>query len=125
MSTYDTGSLSLLSLSPTAAVTSTGNQTGVDLQNYIGTALVVLDAAAGTGTSPTNTIKLQGSDDNSTWADISGAAFSQLTNAASQQKLNINVDAIPRYIRVVDTVGGTTPSFTRSVNLIGLKQVFP
>jgi len=123
---YDIGSLSLLNLAATAAITATGNGTGVDLKDYVGTAAIILDSTVGTGTTPTSNTKIQDSDDNSTFADVSGAAFAQVTNAgASQQRIALNVDSVRRYIRVVDTLTGTSPSFTRSVNLLGRKQVFP
>lgn len=57
--------LNLLNLFPTAARTATANGTGVDLQQYSGDVAVVLDSAAGTGTTPTLDVKLQDSADNS------------------------------------------------------------
>jgi len=58
--------------------------------------------------------------------NVAGAAFAQVTNAGvSQQRLAVNMDALNKFLRVVDTITGTTPSFTRSVNLLGRKQVFP
>lgn len=122
---YDEGSLAVFQLSGTAAVAATANGAGVDITSLIGTALVLLDAAAGTGTTPTDTIKLQDSPDNVTFTDVPNAVFTQLTTVASSQKISVNVDGMQRYVRVVDTVGGTTPSFTRSVNMIGRKQVLP
>lgn len=114
--------LTLLNLFPTAARTATANGTGVDLQQYSGDVAVVLDSAAGTGTSPTLDVKLQDSADNSTFADITGATFTQVINAASQQKIVVNKDAARRYVRAVATIGGTTPSFTFSVNAVGVKK---
>jgi hypothetical protein len=123
---YDIGSLTLLNLSPTQALTATANGAGVDMKDFVGTVAVILDSAAGTGTTPANTTKIQDSDDNSTFADVAGAAFAQVTNAGvSQQRIGLNVDSVRRYIRTVDTISGTTPSFTRSVNVLGRKQVFP
>ena len=114
--------LTLLNLFPTAARTATANGTGVDLQQYSGDVAVVLDSAAGTGTSPTLDVKLQDSADNSTFADITGATFTQVINAASQQKIVVNKDAARRYVRAVATIGGTSPSFTFSVNAVGVKK---
>jgi len=125
MSAYDFGSGQVTTLDPTRTVTTTGNQAGVDVSAYIGDVAVMLDATAGTGTTPSNTVKLQDSPDNSTFTDVVGGAFAGLTTVASQQKLNINADALNKYVRVVDTIAGTTPSYTRSVTLIGRKQVFP
>lgn len=124
---YDIGSAPVANLFATAARTVTANGTGVDLKDFVGQIAVVLDSAAGTGTTPTLDVKLQDSDDNSTFADISPAvAFAQVTGAGvSTQRIGASADSLRRYVRAVATIGGTTPSFTFSVNLIGRKQVFP
>ena len=111
----------LKNLFPTAARTTTSNGTGVDLANCRGGASIVLDSAAGTGTTPTLDVKLQSSPDNSTWTDA-GVAFTQVTTVASQQIQAIQVDKLQRYVRPVATIGGTTPSFTFSLNLLTDKQ---
>lgn len=125
---YDYGDLTLISLVPTATNTTVGavNGTGVNLAQYIGRGRCVLDSAAGTGTSPTLSVKLQDSPDNSTWTDVPNAVFTTVTNAgASQQALRVDMDALNTFVRAVSTEGGTTPSFTYSVNLLGRKQVLP
>lgn len=117
------GISTLVNLFPSAARTSSANGTGVDIADYEGNAAVVLDSAAGTGTSPTLDVKIQDSDDNSTFADVVGATFTQVTGAAaSQQKKVIALDKTRKYIRAVATIGGTTPSFTFSVNILGVKK---
>lgn len=114
----------VIPLFPTAARTSTANGTGADIKDYTGKVKVILDSAAGTGTAPTLDVKLQESDDNTTFTDITGATFTQVTGAAaSLQSIGFEVDARKRYIRAVATIGGTTPSFTSSVNAIGMKAV--
>lgn len=113
----------VLTLSAAAAVTASGNVTGVDITSYVGKAMVVLTSAAGAGTSPTLDVKLQDSATvGGTYADITGAAFAQVTATAVALKLTIDVDAAKPFIRVVDTVSGTSPSFTRGVSLLALKQ---
>jgi hypothetical protein len=111
-----------VSLAVAGAITTTGNQTGVDILNFDGHGMVILNSAAGTGTTPTLDVKLQDSADNSSFADVSGAAFTQVTGAASFQTIDVDLSAIRRYVRVVDTVSGTTPSFARSVSLVGRSQ---
>ena len=107
-----------------AARTATANGTGVDLKDYIGQAKVILHSALGTGTTPTLDVKLQDSDDNSTFADITGATFTQVTDAAaSLQAIGVDVDKVKRYVRAVATIGGTTPSFTCNCIIVGRKQV--
>lgn len=115
--------LEAINFHATAARTATGNATGVDLQQYDGDVVLVLDSAAGTGSSPTLDVKVQSSDTlGGTYADITGAAFTQVTGTASQQKLVISKDEARRFVRVVYTVGGSTPSFTFSVNGVAAKK---
>lgn len=115
--------LDLVNLHATAARTSTGNATGVDVQAYDGDIVLVLDSAAGTGTTPTLDVKIQSSDTlGGTYGDITGATFTQVTTTASQQKLVISKDEARRFLRVVYTVAGSTPSFTFSVNGVGAKK---
>lgn len=109
------------SLAP-AARTTTVNGTSLDLQNYIGDIMAVLNSAAGTGTSPTLDVKLQDSADDSAFADVAGKTFTQITGTASLQTMNIDVRAVRRYIRLVATIGGTSPSFTCVGTFQGMKQ---
>jgi len=112
--------VALIAGHPTAARTSTGQTSGIDLKNYDGDVVFLLDSAAGTGTSPTLDVTIEDSADNSSFAAISGAAFTQVVDAASAQKLVVNKDSARRYVRIKYTVGGTTPSFTFSVNAVGV-----
>ena len=107
----------------TAAVTSTATSSAIDLLEYDGDVLLVLDCAAGTGTSPTLDVKITNSDASSgTYTDLSGATFTQVTDSASMQTLVINKDSAERYIKIVQTITGSSPSFTFSINLIGVKK---
>ena len=107
----------------TGAVTSTATSSAIDLLEYDGDVLLVLDCAAGTGTSPTLDVKITNSDASSgTYTDLSGATFTQVVDAASMQTLVINKDSAERFIKIVQTITGSSPSFTFSVNLIGVKK---
>lgn len=124
----------LVTLKASAAVTATGNSTGVDLVKAIystdnrhkGTQLAIyLDITAASGTTPTLDVKVQCSLDNSTWFDP--AALSTATGTANRdhyafaqktttgQDIKIIAVSPCRYLRESHTVGGTTPSFTYSV----------
>lgn len=111
-------------LAVSATNTSTLTGTGVDVSAYEGVCLAVLNTALGTGTTPTLDGKLQSSDAvGGTYADITGATFAQVTDAADV------VEAIPfvvgdakAFVRFVGTIAGTTPSFVFGVELIGLKK---
>ncbi len=114
------GVLTANALHPTAARTATTNGSAVDVRSQKGIAAIILDSAAGTGTTPTMDVKIQDSANGSTgWADISGATFAQVTTTASQQKIGVDLDASRGYIRAVATIAGTTPSFTFSVTALG------
>jgi hypothetical protein len=114
-----------LVLAAAARRTSTLTGTGIDVLAYEGVALVVLNASAGTGTNPTLDVKLQHSDDDSTYADVTGGTFTQVTDVAGSagvQVKRINVSDLKRYVRVIGTIAGTTPSFDFAVEFVGIKK---
>ena len=114
-----------LVLAAAARRTSTLTGTGIDVLDYEGVGLFVFNASAGTGTSPTLDVKLQHSDDDSTYADVNGGAFAQVTDGAGTagvQVLKLNVSDLKRYLRVVGTIAGTTPSFDFGVEFVGIKK---
>lgn len=106
------------------ARTASANGTGFDLEGSNGAegeAIIILASdAASAGTNPTLDVKLQESSDNSTFTDISGATFTQVTDAAQAlEKISINTNDVKRYLRAVGTIGGTSsPAFTYSVALV-------
>ena len=109
-----------------ARKTSTATGTGVDLSLYAGKCLVVLTSSAGGGTTPTLDVKLQTSATvGGTYADISGATFTQVTDAAdATEAIVVNLDGIATpFVRAVGTITGTSPTFDIGVTLIGMKQV--
>lgn len=115
--------LELFSCVATAAVTSTATSAAIDLKEYDGDVSLILTSAAGTGSSPTLDVKVQDSDaSGGTYGDLSGAAFTQVTNAVSMQVITFSKDEAKRYIKIVQTVGGSTPSFTFNINALALKK---
>lgn len=111
----------LASLVP-ATRTASANGTGVDTLGYNDAVAVILagdiDLAS---TDETYAFKVQHSDDNSTFTDVTGATTT--VTADNDVKLirvsNLNT-TIKRYVRVVATLGGTTPSWPGSaVFLLG------
>lgn len=112
----------VLSFAPNDVVTASSNETGVDLQDYEGDITLILDAEAG-GASITYAVKVQDSSDNSTFTDVSGAAFTTTTaNTALVESLVVNTDEINRYARVVITVAGGTGAGAVSVTALGQKK---
>lgn len=107
-------------LAAPATVTANGNGAAVDVSQYH--SIVLLHAVAAI-TAGENTIKLQHSDDGSTgWADVANGAFAQLTATNKEATLKFNSDRFKKFVRVVDTVSGTTPSGVRSVVLVGVTK---
>lgn len=101
-------------LKASATETSSTNGTGLDTGNGTGIngmkARLLITAAS--GTSPTMTVNLQHSDDDSTYTTF--ASFTQATTTGEQF---ITAETNKRYIRAASTIGGTTPSFTYAVDL--------
>lgn len=115
--------LQLSTLHATAARTASGNTTGVDLQARDGDLYLILDCAAGTGTTPTLAVIVEHSDTlGGAYTAISGATFTTVTTTASQQSLLISKDEARRFVRIAFTIAGTTPSFTFSVNAVGVNK---
>ena len=114
--------LTALSFAPNDVVTATGNKTGVDLLDYEGDITMTLDAEAG-GSGVTYAVKVQDSSDNSTFGDVSGAAFTTTSaDTALVETLTVNTDEIKRYARVVITVAGGTGAGAVSVTALGRKK---
>ena len=95
---------------------------GIDLQGYQGVLKVILSSGDGGGTGPTLDAKIQDSADNSTFADVPGKVFAQVTSA-SIQSLAIDTRAVKRYIRAVLNITGTSPTFGLAVTAVGQKQI--
>lgn len=85
---------------------------GIDVLGY--TALVIV--AAGTcGASGTVDVKIQESDDDLTYADWTGGAFTQITEANDNAVYEKAYTGIKQYIRVVATVGTAACEFGLSI----------
>jgi hypothetical protein len=122
--------LSHLAFAPTANRTDALDGTPVDLKNYEGDVVVILDVAD-SGTS-TLDVKLQSSDTSGgSYEDIttvfsrggtvqaSGAvAFAQVSTTASKQFLVFPKGAAKQFVKAVSTVTGTS-DHTYSVNAVG------
>jgi hypothetical protein len=113
--------LTSVALAVPATLTATNNGAGVDVSRFTGLAQVILNSsAAGDAAGETADVKLQHSDDNATFTDVAGAAFAQVTNAAaSHQNIMVQTDRLKKYVRVVTTMAGGTPSVTRGVSMVG------
>jgi len=97
-------------------------QTGIDVQDYDGVALFILNASAGTGTTPTLDVTIEESADDSTYTAVTGGAFTQVTDTAAVEAIALNVGNLKRYVRVTIDIGGTTPDFFLAAEFVGMKK---
>lgn len=112
-----------LQVYPAAQTSASANSAAADVALAEGSAIAVLDVKAVSGTSPTLDCKFQSSADGSTgWADIPGAAATQVTTVSGIQKIPLDIQAEKRYIRAVLTLAGTSPVYGVSVSLIYQKK---
>jgi len=134
MSVLSTGleKLSHIAFAPTASRTAALDGTAVDMKDYEGDVVVILDVAAG-GTSTVD-VKLQSSDTSGgSYEDItsvfslggvvqaSGAvAFAQVSTSASKQFLVFPKGAAKRWIKAVSAVDSSTHVY--SVNAVAVKK---
>ena len=109
--------------------TDTAATNGTSLDNAASTAFgaqAYMQCTAFTGTDVT--VKVQDSADNSSWADVTGLTFTQITAAPASQRLaTANNATIRRYLRAVTVTSGgvTSVTFAVAINRNGIAgQVF-
>lgn len=109
-----------VNLSLFAAITATGAGSEVDHGAATANGAVAhLHITARSGTSPTNTTKIQHSTNNSTWVDL--VSFAAKTNVGAER---VSVTGtVNRYVREFHTLGGTSPSFTQFVTFARLQAI--
>lgn len=101
-----------------AALTATGNSSGLDVQKTpAGGVWVEIVVSAVSGTSPTVDFKVQESNDDSTYNDV--VTFAQITATGRHARL---VQSKKRYLRLARAIGGTTPSFTVTAGIVSGPQ---
>lgn len=105
------------------AATTTVTGTSVDLQGTINPGgrnmKVFVDAQNIVATTPSITVKIQDSPNNTTFTDITGAAFTAITtNGAAGAPVEIHFLTNNRYVRAVATYGSTHTSSTIYAGLV-------
>lgn len=121
------GSVSISILTPATTFTSNTNSINFDLSPYQGVMGVVLNAGANTAGDANSklTAAIYDSADNSTYAAISGAVFTNVTNANSLQVYSLDTRVARRYMRVVTTVLGVNTVYPVGLTIVGQKQYNP
>lgn len=112
----DSRRASHLTLHASGASTVTSHTSSIEVGEYL-EALVCLNCTAASGTTPTLTVTIQASDDQgTTWYNLPGGAFTQLTTTGTQA---IQINTFGDYIRANYVIAGTTPSFTFALKVVG------
>ncbi|UOB09066.1 hypothetical protein MQE23_08375 [Streptomyces sp. HP-A2021] len=98
--------------------TAAANGTGIDTTasaDFGGQAYLQVFSFTGTDA----TVKIQDSADNSTFADVTGLAFTQITAGPTSERISIsNTATIRRYVRAVTVTTGGFSSLAFAVNFI-------
>lgn len=112
-----------------AALTTTTNGTAVDLSDSVGNmGFAAMQVGAVSGTQGTLDVKLQEcATTNGTWADITGATFSQVTTSGLTTTSPYLASFIhtKRYVRAYATFAGTFTSMLFGVNIFGQRRATP
>lgn len=108
----------IFSIANNAALTTSGNSTGVAVQpvgNIGGPVSCHVAVTAVSGSSPTLIVSLQWSWNNSTW--ITASADETFTTMTTTGAALLTVPSRAPYVRAAWTVAGGTPSFTAAIAL--------
>lgn len=105
-----------------APLTASTNGPAINLAGLEGNVEIIGRVSAPTGTAPTLSLQLQNSADGSTnWQNV-GSPLAALTTAAQTLSANLNPFGCLQYVRVIATVGGTTPAYLVFIFYIGTPQ---
>lgn len=110
-------------INPVDQAAGTVNGSAINRQGFLSAVLhCAAGAASGAPTAQTVDAKLQDSADGSTgWADITGAAITQLTADNSEAQVDVDLGTAKKFIRAVVDVGftgGTSPSIPVAATVI-------
>lgn len=109
-------------INPIDTTGATADGTGFDTASLSGIGAVGVIVQIGNIAANASAFKLQESDDNSSWSDITGGGFTSPTAAGSDNKVwcaEVNMQGRKRYIRVTIT-GGAGATLVSAV-MIGMR----
>lgn len=105
-----------------ALCASTAASAALDLADYEGPVLIVLDATA-QGSGITNAMKItHGDTSGGSFSDVTGGGFTSVVNSASRQVITLQSDSLKRYIKLDKTITGGTGEGYVSAQVIGFKK---
>lgn len=99
-------------IDPADSGDATINGAGIDRIGFYSCVLQAASGVAAGGTLTTFDVKLQDSADNSAFADVDGAAITQITADSTSEEVDVNLQGLRQFIRavaVVDVSAGTIP----------------
>lgn len=105
----------------TTTITGTGNQTGVDIRAFDGEIQIILIGTAA-GADADLTFRIEHSNDNSSFAAVTGGTFTAVGNAAYKEVITLNASDLRRYIRLSCTAETGTASSSITCVGYGTKQ---
>ena len=114
----------VVELEAPARQTATFNTADIDITAYSGPFHIILTSSAGGGTTPTLDVKMQDATaSGGSYADITGAVFAQVTDAADvTSMITVQADETRGFLKVVGAVDGTSPTFDMAVVGVGCLQ---
>lgn len=102
-----------VSLKAAASVTADTYGPVVDIQDYTGQGLVILNAAHDTGAASTLDVSVYTCDETGgTYTAVSGAAFAQVGTSDGHEAIGLDLRACERYIKLKFDIGGTGAGYT-------------
>jgi len=116
------GKLQHLTLLATTTITTTGDQTGVDLAGYEGDVQIILTGTAA-GAAADLTFRVEESDTlGGTYTASTGGGFTAIGNAAYKEVITLNSNDLKRFIRLSCTAETGTASSAVTCLAFGLKK---
>lgn len=118
--------LATANVAAVAALSATGDGSAVNVGEFHGKARAVLMHSAAGGTTPTWDFRVEHSENGSTgWATL--ATFSQIVaaTAAGVQAIELDMDRARGFVRLSRTAGGTSPTITAGLAIVGTRQTMP
>lgn len=114
--------LEIKTLHANALCAATAVSSALDLEDYEGDVVIVLDATA-QGSGITNAMKITESDaSGGSYTDVSGGGFTTVANAASKQVIRLNSNSLKRFIKLDKTIAGGSGTGYVSAQVIGRKK---
>lgn len=114
--------LTSLSVLAPSTVDAANNTTGVDLSSIDGDALLVLSATASAASTGMKCKVQSSATQNGTYADVSGAAFTDLADAAAVRTVTVQREELGAWFRLAFTNETGTFSAVVSCVAVGCKR---